>query len=181
MLTGQNCLDDASLRTKFKTSSVFCHKFTPPTPLVQGPWQQLSVTMMIDEMVASTTGVNAKVVEIYFMRPGGQLSVQDHRVITTVGTGYYHKIGLELFSYDDFSGKTDCIEESKPGILNHGAGYQFSICVEQCIQVKEQEVCGCNSLRYAIADDDVRDCGIFDNVLCPFDKGIAAGTPSGFI
>ena len=99
------------LWSRKRTSGLICDLFSPPSPDVEGPWQELRVTLMIEEMAGAPTGNNEKKIQIFLLRPGSYFSVQDHKIRAEVGPGY-HDIGLELFEYSDVSGKTDCIEEN---------------------------------------------------------------------
>ena len=156
-----------------KTSGPYCHVYSPPSPLVQGPWQQLEISMILDENAAGPQINNEARVDIYFLRPGNHLSRHEHKIKASVGPGY-HDIGLELFEYKDKSGKTECIEENSRHVLLHNPEYTYALCVDECLQMKEAEICGCNNLRYAL-EDDIRDCGAVDMVLCTFDEGVAQG------
>ena len=171
---GENCLN-ASYWTQQQTTGIFCHKLTLPNSFVYGPYERLQISFMIDPVSASPTGRNDLHVEIYFVMPGSHFSVKDHRIMTKIGPGYSHKIGLELFQYADNSGTTDCLNEGTRGVLNYNEEYTYPLCIDECVTLKEQMRCGCNSLRYARLDDNVRDCGVFDMVICPFDSGEALG------
>ena len=68
-----------------------------------------------------------------------------------------------------------CSSVGKRGILKYHEGYRHTLCVDECMTMKEQGACGCNALNYAQPDDEVPDCGLFDMTLCPFDYGTADG------
>ena len=169
----EDCLENSLAWSEEPTSGLVCYMFSPPSASVHGPWQQLRVTMMIEEAIANPSGNNDLNIHLFFLRPGSRFSVQEHRIKANIGPGY-HNIGLDLFQYKDVSGKTDCIEEHEKGVLLNNPEYTFALCVDECLQKKEALACGCNSLRYAI-EDDVRNCGVVDMVICEFDSGVALG------
>ncbi|XP_075255694.1 epithelial sodium channel subunit gamma-like [Convolutriloba macropyga] len=170
---GEDCLNGSSWSTQ-QTTGIFCHKLTLADSEVYGSFETLQLTFLLDLESASATGKNDLQVELYFLMPGKPFSVQDHKIMTKVGPGYHHNIGLEIFKYDDNSGKTRCLEGNARGVLDFHEEYTYALCVDECVTIKEQS-CGCNSLRYARPDDDIPDCGIFDMVICPFDSGVALG------
>ena len=179
VLLGVDCLN-GSFWTEQQTKAMYCHKLTLPSPIVYGPYERLPVSFMVDPVSASATGKSDLQVLIYFVMPGRIFSYGEHKIRTKISPGYSHNIGLGLFQYADNSGTRNCIKEGTRGVLRYSEDYTYHRCIEQCATLKEQIRCGCYSLIFARAEDDMPDCGVFGMVVCPFDSAEALGNLNFF-
>ena len=164
ILTGVGCLQNSSFWSTSHSRGVFCHRIRLPDARQITPQDNLQLTFIINPEISSAFKANDLHVQLFFLAPGSQFSLEDHKKMVKVSPGYSHDIQLRVMKYEDISGKTECVSSGTKGLLKFYDEYSYVMCVDECVAIREQNACGCNSLGFARPDDDIPNCRIFDMV-----------------
>ncbi len=175
IFAGENCKKQKDLYWKSAGSnSMNCHQFSPRNPeKIQGDWEKLELRVSYNSSELSPTYYSDAKLMIHFLNPSSALSFENNRMTTYLHPGNSYSFGLELFTYIDNSGSSECIEQGEKDVLDLFEGYSFFGCLEECKAKAELEACGCaaffsllNTKTTAEEREQFRLCSVVDYFFC---------------
>ncbi len=167
-----------------------CHRFSPKNPtMAEGNRQQLEIKLLYNSSDLSTIQYNDAAVMIQLINSSSVFSLDNHRMTTYLHPGKSYTLGLELFTYEDRSGSTHCIEQGQEDVLELFQGYSYFGCLEECRAKTELAACGCVAFYSLLNtgrttqdnEKPFRLCSVLDYFFCAESKNAKNGKLPDFI
>ncbi len=131
------------------------------------------LTTMLNASKGSPTALSNDInMQIMFLSGDQGVTQENNKMSRYLHPGKAFDFGLEQFTYNDKSDKTDCIQEGEVGHLSLFDKYSYYSCIEECTTVERIAACGCvlpTSLLYT--PETV--CGIYDLFFCSHERSNA--------
>ncbi len=162
-------MDKERFWTLRRTNTFFCHQFSPPDLWVDTPWDSLDVILATNGDNGSPLYHNSVNLEIYMLSHKDELSSWNYKTSQHVTPGNFYDFGLEVRSFTDKSGTSDCVQFGSRERLDYFEGYSYWGCMEECNSKQQIEICKCAVFFSILFNQAERKCNALDAILCAHD------------